>query len=503
MVEVGNCSLIPMPLSSGWRTKTNHHHRSMSFLPKAINAKAVISQNGRNGLSERWNDTVSIGKEEQNNDYSKIRTPPSETRGYSGGGGLTQVATNFNPYGTLIAMEKTNFTNSLDNADQVLAGTNTNPGQLLMPTTNEENAMAHSASVFEGTAVQSNLEGVGTIPADTLKQESKAADDVNNSTGITQTVVSSTEAAVSGSPTNKDQETNKLSVPVPTATSRTPAEVNSCFDAEYICRTFGYTLEEIQSFRGLENEAGVEVSNPFPLPEICESAGEELWALPDLFRWYEKHINAMVARGTDAYQDIVRELKRTATARNGLVEQLVKECEFVETLVSHWKMEPKCGCPPKKPPRKTRWKPQKAHKNMPPNLTSLEGVGTDFVARAFGLSPEKIQRLRRIRAERAKAGIDEMNPFPFSERGTDGKEYWEVSDFIGWHEKYLDTLVAKGVSAFQDVVNELETTISARNAVVLEMLVRFPHLETLAERWKLEQKCDCGWSLTTCQKTTC
>ena len=271
-----------------------------------------------------------------------------------------------------------------------------------------------------------------------------------------------------------------------------PTAFNSYFDDEYICRTFGLTSEEFQRLRGLGNEAGVEALYPFPHPsDIRKEDGKEFWALSVLFHWYKMYIDALVARGTDALPEIARELERTAASRNELVKELVDNCEFVETLVTHWMFEPECGCPPTSLPRKTHRKSQKAHKNMP-NLTSLEGVGTDFVTKAFGLSSERIQMLSRIRDERAKAGINDPNPFPFSERGTDGKDYWEVSDFIGWHNKYVDALVAKGVSAFQDIVNELETTASARNAVVMEMLVRTQHLKTLVERWRLEQQCDCG-----------
>ena len=269
-----------------------------------------------------------------------------------------------------------------------------------------------------------------------------------------------------------------------------PTEFNSCFDDEYICRILGYTIEEFQRLRGLGNEAGADIQIPFPPPRIRKEDGKEFLSASDLFSWHKRYIDSLIARGTDAFLDIAGELKRTVAARNELVKELVDNCEFVETLVTHWMFEPECGCPPSSP-RKTHWEAQKTHKNMP-NLTSLDGVSTDFVAKAFGLSPEKFQMLSSIRDERAKAGINDPNPFPFSERGTDGKDYWEVSDFIGWHNKYVDALVAKGVSAFQDVVNELKTTASARNAVVMEMLVRTQHLKTLVERWRLEQQCDCG-----------
>ena len=80
------------------------------------------------------------------------------------------------------------------------------------------------------------------------------------------------------------------------------------------------------------------------------------------------------------------------------------------------------------------------------------------------------------------------NPFPFSEPDGCGGEHFVVADIITWHNKRIDTIVARGVDAYQDVVNELRTTAAARNVLLVETLDKLLYAETLVKHWKLESQ---------------
>ena len=130
---------------------------------------------------------------------------------------------------------------------------------------------------------------------------------------------------------------------------------------------------------------------------------------------------------------------------------------------------------------------KKVHGNMPKPDTDSQ-IDTDFVVNAFGLPKEEIRRLRKLRDELRDAGIVAPNPFPFSEPGGYGGEHFTVADIITWHNKRIDALVARGVDAYQDVVNELRTTAAARNVLLVETLDRLMYAETLVNHWKLESQ---------------
>ena len=130
---------------------------------------------------------------------------------------------------------------------------------------------------------------------------------------------------------------------------------------------------------------------------------------------------------------------------------------------------------------------KKAYNSMPkPDADSQ--IDADFVVNAFGLPKDEIRRLRKLRDELADAGIVAPNPFPYSEPDGYGGEHFTVADIIAWHNKRIDAIVARGVDAYKDVVNELRTTAAARNVLLVETLDRLMYAETLVNHWKLENQ---------------
>ena len=130
---------------------------------------------------------------------------------------------------------------------------------------------------------------------------------------------------------------------------------------------------------------------------------------------------------------------------------------------------------------------KKAYNSMPkPNANAQ--FDEDYVGHAFGLPKNEIRRLRKLRDELADAGIVAPNPFPYSEPDGYGGELYFVHDIITWHNKRIDALVARGVEAYQDVVNELRTTAAARNVLLVETLDKLLYAETLVNHWKLESQ---------------
>ena len=122
---------------------------------------------------------------------------------------------------------------------------------------------------------------------------------------------------------------------------------------------------------------------------------------------------------------------------------------------------------------------QKTSAEMNSAAVPGEYVDSEDAYAAIGLPLDKAYELEYHSYSLAKEGIDDPNPFPFSERDDLGAYpmFLKVSELVRWHEKHVDTVIAKAVESLQDVANALKITGNACNRTLTELLERYNDAE--------------------------